>query len=275
MSVVLVTGASSGFGAAIAAGFARRDDKVVASMRHPDAMAETSRDALLGSGSVELLELDVTSETSRSRALKAVMETHGRLDVLVNNAGMTIHAPAEEVDLGDARRLFETNFWGPFELIRSVVPVMRDGGGGRIVNITSVAAVMSPMFESVYGAAKHALDAMTGSLDIELHGQGIRVCSVAPGPFSTSLVSNTDDPSSASVRYQEALGSYREFWAAMLQANPDLSPVVEAAIAAATDIDPKPRYLVGGALEGLVAPAVEVLNEIQRTVKDSFTTGAD
>jgi NAD(P)-dependent dehydrogenase (short-subunit alcohol dehydrogenase family) len=239
MAVVLITGCSSGFGRAAALGFAGRGDQVVATMRNT-----SKADGLDAVDGVVVDELDVVDPASRAGAIARSLERFGRIDVLVNNAGVSALGPAEEIPEQVMRDQFETNFFGPFALMREVLPSMRANRTGRIVNITSIGAIMTSGFYSDYCATKHALDAISLGMDIELQPFGIRVTTVVPGGFTTSMVSNLIRTERDDTIYQRFAVTLEEYKGRM-SGKEDLSPVTEAIIAAATDPEPKPRYLVG------------------------------
>ncbi len=239
MSVVLITGCSSGFGRAAALAFAARGDDVVATMRNTakaDGLGDVDR--------ITVDRLDIVDAPSRSASVARTLERFGRVDVLVNNAGVSALGPAEEIPEQVMRDQFETNFFGPFALIRELLPSMRANNTGRVVNVTSIGALMTSGFYSDYCATKHAMDAISLGLDIELQHFGIRVATVVPGGFTTSMVSNlidTQKPDTIYPRYATTLEEYK----GRMSGKEDLSPVTEAIIAAATDPEPRARYLVG------------------------------
>jgi NAD(P)-dependent dehydrogenase (short-subunit alcohol dehydrogenase family) len=246
MNVVLITGCSSGFGRAAAEAFARRGDQVVATMRNPSRATATGgrAEGLDQVEGVVIDQLDVVDAESRAGAVARTLERFGRIDVLVNNAGVSALGPTEELTDQVFRDQFETNFFGPFDLMKEVLPSMRANQAGRIVNVTSIGALLTPGFYGGYCATKHALDALSLALDIELQPYGIRVVTVVPGGYSTSMVSNlipTERPDTAYPRARLALEEY----AARMVGKEDLTPVIEAILAAATDADPHARYLVG------------------------------
>jgi NAD(P)-dependent dehydrogenase (short-subunit alcohol dehydrogenase family) len=251
MSVVLITGCSSGFGRAAALAFAERGDQVVATMRNTGKAG--GLDTVDG---IVVDRLDVVDPESRSSAISRTLERFGRIDVLVNNAGVSALGPAEEIPERVMRDQFETNFFGPFALMREVLPSMRENQTGRIVNITSIGAVMTSGFYSDYCATKHALDAISLGMDIELQQFGIRVATVVPGGFTTSMVSNlidTQRPDTLYPRYAQTLAEYK----GRMSGKEDLSPVTEAVIAAATDPQPRARYLVGSGSAEMLRTIVE------------------
>jgi NAD(P)-dependent dehydrogenase (short-subunit alcohol dehydrogenase family) len=269
MAVVLITGCSSGFGREAAKGFAERGHDVVATMRDPGrALAPGGRAAGLDRIDRVVVEpLDVVDPDSRRRAVDRTLERFGRIDVLVNNAGISALGPTEEIPDDIFRDQFETNFFGPWELIKLVLPPMRQHRTGRIVNITSIGAQMTSGFYGAYCATKHALDGLSAGLDIELQQWDIRCVTVVPGGFTTSMADNrvreAMRPDSIYARGAQAIAAYEE----RIQGKPDLSPVVDAIVAAAFDADPKLRYLVGTGTAELLAPVVaerEKVHAVQR-----------
>jgi NAD(P)-dependent dehydrogenase (short-subunit alcohol dehydrogenase family) len=251
VAVVLITGCSSGFGRAAAVAFAGRGDDVVATMRNPARAG--GLDAVEG---IVVDQLDIVDSESRAGAVTRALERFGRIDVLVNNAGVSALGPAEEIPEQVMRDQFETNFFGPFALMREVLPSMRANNTGRIVNVTSIGAVMTSGFYSDYCATKHAMDAISLGLDIELQPFGIRVATVVPGGFTTSMVSNlidTQRPDTIYPRYASTLAEYK----GRMSGKDDLSPVTDAIIAAATDPEPRARYLVGTGSAEMLRTIVE------------------
>ena len=258
MAVRLITGCSSGFGEAIALAFAKRGDTVVATMRNPVGAPAT----LKGVGNIEIAPLDVTDPASRRAALDQVVSRHGRIDTLVNNAGVVASASIEDTPEELSRRIFETNYFGPVELMRAVLPIMRAQGGGRIVNVTAIGAILSTPLLGAYCASKHALDCAAAVVDIEGRPSGVRAPSVLPGQFKTSLLDKA--PQMISEPYQgisEELRAARARRAADVLT--DLSPVANAVLAAATDPEPQARYLVGIGLALEVQASMAELERLQ------------
>ena len=179
--VVLITGASSGIGRAAAILLAEQGHTVYAGARRADRLAE-----LAGSG-VTPTEMDVTDSADNERAVNQVIETEGRIDVLINNAGFGIYGPVEDVPLDDARYQFEVNLFGLAHLTQLVLPHMRAQGSGRIVNISSmVGKVFTPM-GAWYIASKHALEGWSDCLRLETAPFGIRVVLIEPGAIHTEF----------------------------------------------------------------------------------------
>jgi NAD(P)-dependent dehydrogenase (short-subunit alcohol dehydrogenase family) len=230
-------------------------------MRRPEVGADLERHP-----HVAVCRLEVTDPASRAEAVSQALERFGRIDVLVNNAGIAVHGPAEEIPDDLVRQQFETNFFGPFALMKEVLPSMIGNDTGRIVNVTSIGGVLSSGFLSTYCASKHALDAVSLGMDIELQPFGIRVVTVVPGGFNTSIAANrptVERPDTRYPRAREAMAAHDE----RLAAQSDLTPVTDAIIAAAFDDQPKARYLVGGGTAQLLVPVVDEAERIHQHLR--------
>jgi len=190
MSVVLVTGCSSGFGKLAAVEFARRGDTVFASMRDPTRSGPLLDAAQVAGVSVAVVPLDVTDAASVDAAVAGVARRAGRIDVLVNNAGIGLHGPIEHAADDEVRRVFETNVFGLLRVTRAVAPIMRAQRGGTIVNVSSLAGKVTAPFGGVYSASKHAVESLSDALYFELHPFGVRVVVVEPGGFETAFSAN-------------------------------------------------------------------------------------
>jgi NAD(P)-dependent dehydrogenase (short-subunit alcohol dehydrogenase family) len=178
--VVLVTGSSSGIGRAIAFEAMRRGHRVFASARKPEDLA-----GFEVPGRVTVLPLDVTDADSVSGAVSEVLRSAGRIDALVNSAGYGQYGAIEDVSPELWRRQFDVNFFGTLQTIQSVLPAMREARGGTIVNVSSVAGKIAIPFSAPYCASKHALEALSDALRVEVAPFGIRVVVVEPGPIGT------------------------------------------------------------------------------------------
>ena len=166
-----------------------------------------------GSPNITVEALDVTDRAARTRVVQRTIDRHGGVDILVNNAGSIAPGPTEEISETVAREQFETNFWGAYGLIREVLPSMIAHRTGRIVNVTSVGALLTLGFFTLYCATKHALDALTLGLDIELQPFGIRAVSVVPGGYATNLAANrarTDQPDSRYPQARTVISAWEE-----------------------------------------------------------------
>ncbi|XP_058084937.1 short-chain dehydrogenase PC-15-like [Magnolia sinica] len=181
--VVLITGCSDGgIGNALARAFASEKCPVVATSRSVNTMKSLENDSR-----VFLQELDVQSEESIGRALANVYDKFGRIDVLVNNAGVHCVGPLAEIPLSAVKNTFDTNVYGPMRLIQAVVPHMATRRKGKIVNVGSVSALAPGPWAGAYSASKAALHALTDSLRLELGTFGIDVMNVVPGAIQSNI----------------------------------------------------------------------------------------
>jgi NAD(P)-dependent dehydrogenase (short-subunit alcohol dehydrogenase family) len=175
MARVLITGCSTGFGRATAVELTKRGHEVVATARRPDTLDDLDV--------MERLRLDVDDDASVVEAVNSA----GEVDALVNNAGFGITGPIEHVPLSEFRRMFETNVLGAVRTIQAVLPQMRERGSGTIVNVTSLAGLVTPPTGGAYSATKHALEAVSEALHYEVGHFGIRIALVEPGFFETEF----------------------------------------------------------------------------------------
>ena len=187
MSVILITGASSGFGRLTALAFARRGDVVYATMRDPKQGCGLQDAASAENLQIDLLELDVTDRQTVSAAVKHVLAEEGRIDVLVNNAGIHIPGAIEDMPEADLRRMMDTNFFGVVNVTRAVLPAMRKQKSGRIIMLSSVGGMISRAVDSIYCASKWALEGMSEGLRYEVARFGIKVSMIEPGVFRTPI----------------------------------------------------------------------------------------
>ena len=176
--VILVTGGSSGIGRAIAGHLAAQGHRVYG----------TSRSAKWGDtlDGFSLVNLDVTDPDSIERALALIKREAGTLDVLINNAGLGMAGPIECTSDQEARALFDTNMFGVLNVCRQAIPMLREAGGGHLINITSIAAKSLP-YRGIYAATKHAVEGLTESLSMEVKPFGIAVSIIEPGDFKTNI----------------------------------------------------------------------------------------
>ncbi len=177
--VVLITGGSSGIGKSIGTFLASKGYKVYGTTRtlanYPDFDV------------FDLIQLDVRDVDSIQHAVSHVITKEGRLDVLINNAGVGITGPIEETPHEEILKVFDTNFHGPVHMMKAVLPQMRRQGGGTIVNITSIAGYMGLPFRGFYSATKGALGLITEALRMETKDFGVTITNVAPGDFATNI----------------------------------------------------------------------------------------
>jgi NAD(P)-dependent dehydrogenase (short-subunit alcohol dehydrogenase family) len=184
--VALVTGAARGIGLATAKRFLA-DGWRVALLDIEGELQENAVAALNNTGDTLALTCDVSDADGVTAAIAAIQRRFGRLDALVNNAGVAVFAPVLETSDADWSRILAVNLTGPFLCTKASVPLMRENGGGAIVNITSISAVRASTLRSAYGTSKAGLAHLTKQLAVELASLGIRVNGVAPGPVETAM----------------------------------------------------------------------------------------
>lgn len=188
--VVLITGASSGIGMATALYMAERGYRVVGTSREKERLAALEAEAAQRGLLIAGVELDINSGAGLGDALGAVVEEHGPIHVLVNNAGYGLFGPVQTLSTDELRAQFETNVFAVARLIRAVLPGMIHRGGGTIVNVSSILGRIGAPFHGAYASSKFALEGLTESLRTEVWPLGVRVVLVEPGLVSTAFPEN-------------------------------------------------------------------------------------
>lgn len=242
--VVLTTGANSGIGLATAIEAARRGLRSIGSVRS-EAKADVVHEAAREAGvEVETVLLDVT-DADQCEEVMADLELYG----LVNNAGYAVTGAIEDVNDDEAHALFETMVHAPMRLARLALPGMRDAGAGRIVNISSIAGRTTAPFAGHYSGAKHALEALSDALRMEVAGDGVKVVLVEPGGFKTGIWEEFE----RDISKREAAGSrYVDAYRRSLRGQKMLEALMgdpgacaRVVVRALTSRTPRSRYLVG------------------------------
>jgi len=177
--VVLITGGSSGLGKSTGCYLKSKGYIVYGTTRNLDKYPDFK--------DFKLLELDVRKRESIVTAISQLIENEGRIDVLVNNAGVGITGPIEETPLEEISNVFNVNFQGPLAVVSAVLPQMRKQGSGLIINITSIAGFMGLPYRGIYSASKGALEIATEALRLETKEFGIRITTLAPGDYATNI----------------------------------------------------------------------------------------
>lgn len=188
MSVWLVTGASRGFGREITAAALRAGHRVVAAARDPRTVAKHFPGE---DGNLLAVRMDVTDPDQVTAAVAEAVSAFGGVDVLVNNAGYGLLGAVEETSDAEVRQLFDTNVFGLLTVTRAVLPLMRAAGGGRVINISSIAAIATVGGLSAYAGTKHAVEGISEALAAEAAPYGITVTCVQPGSFRTDFLDDT------------------------------------------------------------------------------------
>lgn len=234
--VVLITGASSGFGRATAERLAKRGLRVFGTSRHPDS-------AGLG---YEMVAMDVDEDTSVSDGVAAVIQAAGRIDVVVNNAGVVMAGSIEDTTIEEAKQQIETNLFGVVRVTRAVIPQMRAQGGGKIINMSSIGGLISLPFQAFYCVSKFGVEAFTEALRMELRPFNIKVCCIEPGDFKTEMTDKRILVAAAdSAAYGAQMRKSVESYAADERNGSDPAMVASLVERLIDTNDPKPRYMVG------------------------------
>jgi NAD(P)-dependent dehydrogenase (short-subunit alcohol dehydrogenase family) len=181
--VVIITGASSGIGAATARCFAEAGAHLVLAARSHEALEQVAA----GLPRAIAVPTDVTDPVACAHLVERAVEAFGRVDILINNAGIGLTGPITHLARADLERVLAVDLLGPIWLIQATVPLMRTAGRGQIINVSSVLAAQPLPFLGGYAAAKAALEQISNALRIELHGSGITVTVVRPGTTRTAF----------------------------------------------------------------------------------------
>jgi len=240
--VVLITGGSSGIGKAIGTYLKAKGFKVYGSTRsksnYPDFDA------------FDLLELNVREPQTIDKAVEEVISRHGRIDVLINNAGIGITGPIEETPHEEILKAFETNLHGPVHVIKSVLPHMRAQKSGLIINITSIAGYMGLPFRGVYSSSKGALGLLTEALRMETNNFGVHFTNLAPGDFATNIAAGRyHTPISASSPYKENYGNTLQMINDHVDSGGDPGLVAKKVLHIIETKNPKVHYKVGSRMQ--------------------------
>jgi NAD(P)-dependent dehydrogenase (short-subunit alcohol dehydrogenase family) len=239
---VLITGASRGIGEATARHFLDRGWSVAATMRAPDASL------LQPSNHLKLYPMDVTSAASVTAGVEKAIEDFGRIDVVVNNAGLCVVGALEEMSEAELHTVLDTNILGAMRVTRAALPHLRACGGGRIVNVSSMCGQMTLPLYSAYCASKWGLEGFSESLAFETRSHGIRVKIVEPGVHRTGSFAGQMAGHSARAAHPSYAGFSAKVLpriAAFENSAPPASDVARTIFKASTDRWPRLRYPVG------------------------------
>lgn len=251
MPVTLITGTSTGIGLATAIHLAREGHEVYATMRNPDGGAAQLNEVVTAEElPVTVLPLDVDDDASVRTAVDEVLKRAGHIDALVNNAGIAAGGAIEDSELDDFRRVMETNFFGALRCIQAVVPHMRERRSGCIVNVTSLAGILSVSPQAAYSASKFALEATSEALAQEMRLFDVRVAIIQPGVILTPIFTKFPEPPEGSP-YTHFYERILQFYASRLE-DPGAAELVAETISHAISTDePRLRYLVGTDAEAM------------------------
>lgn len=239
--VVLITGASSGIGKAIGEYLHHKGYTVIG----------TSRDAnKYASSAFQLIDLDVRDSESISIAVQKTITIAGKIDVLINNAGVGITGPLEEIPTSEIKNNFEINLFGPIEVMKAVLPYMREQKSGLIINITSIAGYMGLPFRSVYSASKGALELITEALRMEVKSFGVHITNIAPGDFATNIAAGRfHAPLVSNSAYAKSYGKTLEMMDEHVDSGSNPQQMAEAVYKIITSDNPRIHYKVGAFMQ--------------------------
>jgi NAD(P)-dependent dehydrogenase (short-subunit alcohol dehydrogenase family) len=254
--VWFVTGSSTGFGRILAQQLLERGETVVATARKPEQLedlAKTYPDRAL------TVRLDVTKPAEVREAVNKAIATFGRIDVLVNNAGYGTMGAIEEVTDAEVRQQYETNVFGALDMMRSVLPHMRQQRSGHILNLSSVGGVVSFPGAGIYCSTKFALEALSEAMAKEVAPLGIKVTIVEPGAFRTDFNGRSLAPTENLIDdYDEAIGGFREWLKDMDGKQPgDPAKAVSAMIQAVENNNSPLRLPLGADAVGAIETKLE------------------
>lgn len=239
--VILVTGASSGIGKSIATFLSEKGYKVYGTSRNPKNLENFS---------FELIALDVLDVITIKKAIKFIIDKEGKLDVLINNAGMGITGPIEDTPTDEMRSVFNTNLFGAIDVMKAVLPQMRNQNSGTIINVTSIAGYMGLPFRGLYSATKGALEIVTEAISMEVKPFGINVVNVAPGDFATNIAAGRyHTPVFENSAYKENYQTNLDLMDAHVSGGLDPIEMAKAVYKVINAKNPKIHYKVGGFME--------------------------
>ena len=235
--VVLITGGSSGIGKSIGEFLYQKGFVVYGTSRNPERVLNSV---------FPLISLDVRNPDSIQEAVAKIIATSGRLDIVINNAGVGITGPLEEIPMEEIKNNFETNFFGPIEVMKAVLPQMRSQKSGLIINITSIAGYMGLPYRSVYSASKGALELITEALRMEVKSFGIKITNVAPGDFATNIASGRfHAPLIKDSAYKVVYGNVLKTINECVDSGSNPNEMAEAVFEIIQNPNPKIHYKVG------------------------------
>ena len=239
--VVLITGGSSGIGKSIGEFLHQKGFVVYGTSRNPEKITNSI---------FPLVALDVRDKQSIVNCVAEVIQKSGRLDIVINNAGVGITGPIEEIPTEEIRNNFETNLFGPIEVMKTVLPQMREQKSGLIINITSIAGYMGLPYRGIYSASKGALELITEALRMEVKSFGIQITNVAPGDFATNIAAGRyHAPVVKGSAYEVPYGNTLKEMDSHVDSGSNPNEMAEAIFAIIQTDKPKVHYKVGAFMQ--------------------------
>jgi len=235
--VVLITGGSSGIGKSVGEFLKGKGFTVYGTSRNPQNYPDSQ---------FPIVALDVIDNKSILNCIEEVISNEGKIDVLINNAGAGITGPIEEIPEAEIKRNFDTNFFGPINVIKAVLPKMRTQNSGLIINVTSIAGYMGLPYRGVYSASKGALELITEAFRMEIKGFNINMTNVAPGDFATNIAAGRyHAPVNSSSPYKESYGNTLKLMDEHVHSGQDPLLMAKAIFKVINSKSPKVHYKVG------------------------------
>ncbi len=239
--VVVITGGSSGIGKSVGEYLTEKGYKVYGTSRNPQRYPESK---------FPIVALDVTQPETIKTCIATVLQKESRIDVLINNAGAGITGPVEEVPDEEIKRNFETNLFGPINVIKAVLPTMRAQKSGLIINITSIAGYMGLPYRGIYSASKGALELITEAMRMELKAFHIHMTNVAPGDFATNIAAGRyHAPVKEDSPYKVSYGHTLKMMDDHVDEGNDPKQVAKMILKIINTTNPKVHYKVGAFMQ--------------------------
>ncbi len=239
--VVLITGGSSGIGKAVGEYLSEKDYQVFGTSRNPENCNNSK---------FPLLKMDVNNTDSIEAVIAEILSKVGKIDVVINNAGVGITGPIEETPENEIKKAFQTNFHGPINVIKNVLPQMRKQGFGHIINITSIAAYMGLPYRGIYSASKAALEITIEAMRMETLQFGVKMTNIAPGDFATNIAAGRyHAPVLENSPYQKDYGNTLKMMNEHVDSGADPLEMAKAVLQIIENPNPKIHYKVGSSLQ--------------------------
>lgn len=235
--VVLITGGSSGIGKSVGEFLKSKGFIVYGTSRNPQNYPESQ---------FPIVALDVTDNNTILNCVEEMISKEGKIDVLINNAGAGITGAIEEIPEAEIKRNFDTNFFGPINVIKAVLPHMRKQKSGLIINVTSIAGYMGLPYRGIYSASKGALELITEAFRMEIKDFNIHMTNVAPGDFATNIAAGRyHAPVLDNSPYKEPYGNTLELMNTHVDSGQDPLLMAKAILKVINTKHPKVHYKVG------------------------------
>ncbi len=239
----LITGASQGFGLALVKHLLSQRQQVIATTRNPAKLEQAG----IKDENLKVAKLDITSDSDVKKVVADVIETYGRIDVLVNNAGFGFVGGIEEATMDEVQNVIGINVLASLRLVQAVLPAMRAAKSGHIINMSSIAGLISSPGIGIYNLAKYAVEGFSESLNLEVNGLGIKVTIVEPGMFRTGFYGDSLSHAKNTIAdYDNTVGKVKSLFATLGANQPGNPDLAAAAIFNVVNMEQPPLRLLLG-----------------------------